>query len=118
MSDDNLRGYVADERCWEPTVDPDAASMPTSGSAFGPGAGSGTPGIADRSSKQRRTCATKGHAMPTVRQATIDLCRKHGLTTWFGNPGSSELTLLEDFPSDFRYLLGLQEMVPVGMADG
>ncbi len=56
--------------------------------------------------------------MPTVRQATIDLLRQHGLTTWFGNPGSSELTLLDDFPGDFRYLLGLQEMVPVGMADG
>ena len=55
--------------------------------------------------------------MVTVRQATIDLLRSKGLTTWFGNPGSSELTLLEDFPSDFRYLLGLQEMVPVGMAD-
>ena len=23
----------------------------------------------------------------TVRQATIDLLRTHGLTTWFGNPG-------------------------------
>lgn len=55
--------------------------------------------------------------MSTVRQATIDLFRSHGLTTWFGNPGSSELTLLEDFPDDFRYLLGLQEMVPAGMAD-
>jgi benzoylformate decarboxylase len=55
--------------------------------------------------------------MLNVRQATIDLFRRHGLTTWFGNPGSSELTLLEDFPQDFRYLLGLQEMVPVGMAD-
>ena len=53
----------------------------------------------------------------TVRQATIDLLRTHRLTTWFGHPGSSELTLLEDFPSDFRYMLGLQEMVPVGMAD-
>lgn len=40
--------------------------------------------------------------MPTVRQATIDLLRQHGLKTWFGNPGSSELTLLDDFPSDFR----------------
>ena len=55
--------------------------------------------------------------MSSVRQATIDLFRRHGLTTWFGNPGSSELTLLEDFPEDFRYVLGLQEMVPVGMAD-
>ncbi|MEU9464804.1 MULTISPECIES: benzoylformate decarboxylase [unclassified Streptomyces] len=56
--------------------------------------------------------------MPTVRQATIDLLRQHRLNTWFGNPGSTELTLLDEFPSDFRYLLGLQEMVPVGMADG
>ncbi|MEU2927215.1 thiamine pyrophosphate-binding protein [Streptomyces sp. NPDC007251] len=40
------------------------------------------------------------------------------INTWFGNPGSSELTLMEEFPTDFRYLLGLQEMVPVGMADG
>ena len=55
--------------------------------------------------------------MITVRQAAIDLFRAHGLTTWFGNPGSSELTLLKDFPRDFRYVLGLQEMVPVGMAD-
>lgn len=55
--------------------------------------------------------------MISVRQATLDLFRTHGLTTWFGNPGSSELTLLEDFPDDFHYVLGLQEMVPVGMAD-
>lgn len=55
--------------------------------------------------------------MVSVREATVDLFRSHGLTTWFGNPGSSELTLLEEFPDDFRYLLGLQEMVPVGMAD-
>jgi benzoylformate decarboxylase len=55
--------------------------------------------------------------MITVRQAVIDLFRAHGLTTWFGNPGSSELSLLTDFPNDFRYVLGLQEMVPVGMAD-
>src|SRR3954453_23200710 len=75
-------------------------------------------GDADRSSEPRREDATKGPAMPTVRQATIDLLRKHGLNTWFGNPGSSELSLMEDFPSDFSYLLGLQELVPVGMADG
>src|ERR1700739_787734 len=55
--------------------------------------------------------------MISVRQATLYLLRTHGLTTWFGKPGSSELTLLEDFPDDFRYVLGLQEMVPVGMAD-
>jgi benzoylformate decarboxylase len=55
--------------------------------------------------------------MPTVREAILDLFRKHNLTTWFGNPGSSELALLQDFPDDFRYFLGLQEMIPVGMAD-
>ena len=54
----------------------------------------------------------------TVRQSALELFRSHGLTTWFGNPGSSELTLLKDFPDDFRYFLGLQEMIPVGMADG
>src|SRR3984885_853059 len=55
--------------------------------------------------------------MTTVRNAILDLLRSHHLTTWFGNPGSSELALLHDFPDDFRYVLGLQEMVPVGMAD-
>jgi benzoylformate decarboxylase len=56
--------------------------------------------------------------MTTVRDALLDLCRAHDLATWFGNPGSSELSLLQDFPDDFRYILGLQEMIPVGMADG
>jgi benzoylformate decarboxylase len=55
--------------------------------------------------------------MATVRHSVIELLRSHQLTTWFGNPGSSELSLLQDFPSDFRYFLGLQEMIPVGMAD-
>jgi benzoylformate decarboxylase len=56
--------------------------------------------------------------MPTVRDATYDLLRAHGLTTIFGNPGSTELPMLADFPDDFHYVLGLQEAVVVGMADG
>ncbi len=56
--------------------------------------------------------------MPTVREATFDLFRAHGMTTMFGNPGSTELPMLADFPVDFRYVLGLQEAVVVGMADG
>jgi benzoylformate decarboxylase len=56
--------------------------------------------------------------MATVREATFDLFRAHGMTTMFGNPGSTELPMLADFPSDFRYVLGLQEAVVVGMADG
>jgi benzoylformate decarboxylase len=56
--------------------------------------------------------------MPTVRDATFDLFRAQGMTTMFGNPGSTELPMLADFPGDFRYVLGLQEAVVVGMADG
>src|SRR5206468_5561406 len=57
-------------------------------------------------------------AMATVRDATYDLLREHELTTIFGNPGSTELPMLADFPDDFEYVLGLQEAVVVGMADG
>src|SRR6478672_1173562 len=56
--------------------------------------------------------------MATVREAAFDLFREHGMTTMFGNPGSTELPMLADFPGDFRYVLGLQEAVAVGMADG
>jgi benzoylformate decarboxylase len=56
--------------------------------------------------------------MTTVREASFDLFRAHGMTTIFGNPGSTELPMLGDFPDDFRYVLGLHEMVAVGMADG
>jgi benzoylformate decarboxylase len=54
----------------------------------------------------------------TVREATYDLLRARGMTTVFGNPGSTELGMLADFPEDFRYVLGLHEAVVVGMADG
>src|ERR687886_991222 len=54
----------------------------------------------------------------TVREATFDFLRERGMTTIFGNPGSTELPMLAGLPSDFRYVLGLQEAVVVGMADG
>ena len=57
-------------------------------------------------------------AVTTVRDAVLALLREHGITTIFGNPGSTELPLVRDFPPDFRYVLGLQESVVVGMADG
>jgi benzoylformate decarboxylase len=53
-----------------------------------------------------------------VRTAVFDLFRTFGLTTIFGNPGSTELPMFRDFPQGFRYVLGLQESVAVGMADG
>jgi len=56
--------------------------------------------------------------MKTVRDATYELLRELGLTTVFGNVGSTEETFLKNFPSDFRYVLALQEASVVAMADG
>jgi benzoylformate decarboxylase len=53
-----------------------------------------------------------------VREAVYDLLRARGITTVFGNPGSTELPFLSGFPDHFRYVLGLQEAVVVAMADG
>jgi benzoylformate decarboxylase len=54
----------------------------------------------------------------TVRESVLRLLRAFRMTTIFGNPGSTELPLFRDFPADFRYVLGLQESLVVGMADG
>src|SRR5947209_8164203 len=56
--------------------------------------------------------------MATVREATLEVFRAHGMTTIFGNPGSTELPMLKELPEDFTYVLGLQELIVVGMADG
>ena len=54
----------------------------------------------------------------TVQEVTYDLLRALGLTTVFGNPGSTEETFLKNFPDDFTYVLGLQEASVLAMADG
>jgi benzoylformate decarboxylase len=54
----------------------------------------------------------------TVKDATLDLLRAFGIKKVFGNPGSTELPLLSDWPDDIDYVLGLQEASVVGMADG
>ncbi len=56
--------------------------------------------------------------MTNVRTATIEILEKLGMTTIFGNPGSTELPMFRDFPDHFRYVLGLQESVVIAMADG
>jgi benzoylformate decarboxylase len=62
---------------------------------------------------------TKTIATPlTVKQATFDLLRAFGINKVFGNPGSTELPFLSDWPDDIDYVLGLQEASVVGMADG
>src|SRR5579862_5118724 len=54
----------------------------------------------------------------TVKQATLDLLRSFGIQKVFGNPGSTELLFLADWPGDIDYVLGLQEASVIGMADG
>lgn len=54
----------------------------------------------------------------TVHDVTYDLLRTLGLTTIFGNPGSTEESFLRDFPDDFSYVLALQEASALAIADG
>ena len=51
----------------------------------------------------------------TVREAVFDFLRRAGVDTVFGNPGSTELRMLRDWPAGLRYVLGLQESVVVAM---
>ena len=66
------------------------------------------------SRKPAKTSATP----VTVKDATLDLLRAFGIRKMFGNPGSTELPFLSDWPDDIDYVLGLQEASVVGMADG
>jgi benzoylformate decarboxylase len=56
--------------------------------------------------------------MRTVLSSTFTILRASGLTTVFGNPGSNELPFIGNLPGDFSYVMGLNEAVVVGMADG
>ena len=56
----------------------------------------------------------------TGRNAFLRLLVEEGVTHLFGNPGTTELAIMEavpDFPQ-LRYVLGLHESVVVAMADG
>src|SRR4051794_5519589 len=65
-----------------------------------------------------RKSAKTAIAGPTVKEATFGLLRGFGIKRVFGNPGSTELPFLSDWPDDIDYVLGLQEASVVGMADG
>jgi len=54
----------------------------------------------------------------SVRDATYELLRELGLTTVFGNVGSTEEPFLKNFPGDFRYVLAPQEASVIAIADG
>jgi benzoylformate decarboxylase len=65
----------------------------------------------------RNSTKTTG-ALVSVKDATLDLLRAFGIKKVFGNPGSTELPFLSDWPDDIDYVLGLQEASVIGMADG
>lgn len=74
--------------------------------------------MANRNASLRWQPKKQTKARATVRDASFELLRALGLTTIFGNPGSTEETFLSRFPSDFTFVLGLQEASVVAMADG
>ena len=61
---------------------------------------------------------SKNSVSLTVKQAVLDFLRSVGIKRVFGNPGSTELPFLADWPDDIDYVLALQEASAVGMADG
>ena len=56
----------------------------------------------------------------TGRDAFLKLLVDEGVTHLFGNPGTTELAIMEAVPRfpELKYVLGLQESVVLGMADG
>jgi benzoylformate decarboxylase len=56
--------------------------------------------------------------MTTVREATLEVLRRHGMHRVFANPGSTEVAFLADLPDDLEFVLGLHEGSVVGMATG
>jgi benzoylformate decarboxylase len=58
--------------------------------------------------------------MTTGRDVLLEVLRTEGVTHLFGNPGSTELPLIDALAGadDLQYVLALQEATVVGMADG
>ena len=60
--------------------------------------------------------------MPVMsgKRAFLDLLKQEGVGIVFGNPGTTELPLMDAFAveNDIRYILGLQEAALMAMADG
>src|SRR3974390_2943536 len=62
------------------------------------------------------------HSLPAMsgKRAFLDLLRQEGVGIVFGNPGTTELPLMDAFAveHDIRYILGLQEAALMSMAEG
>jgi benzoylformate decarboxylase len=53
-----------------------------------------------------------------VREGIKEWLQYHHISHVFGNPGSTEIPFLVDWPETISYVLGLQESQVVSMADG
>ena len=60
--------------------------------------------------------------MPVIsgKRAFLEILKQEGVEVMFGNPGTTELPLMDALAVDneMRYVLGLQEAVVMAMADG
>src|SRR5215216_5737300 len=60
--------------------------------------------------------------MPVIsgKRAFLEILKQEGVEVMFGNPGTTELPLMDALAveTDLRYVLGLQEAVVMAMADG
>jgi benzoylformate decarboxylase len=60
--------------------------------------------------------------MPRIsgKRAFLELLKQEGVDVLFGNPGTTELPLMDAFAvdRDIRYVLALQEAAAMAMADG
>src|SRR5215475_12920600 len=65
---------------------------------------------------------TVGDHMPVMsgKRAFLELLKQEGVRILFGNPGTTELPLMDALAVDneMRYVLGLQEAAVMAMADG
>src|SRR5258707_422821 len=71
------------------------------------------------------TASAQKHAEETLpvisgKRAFLEVLKQEGVEVMFGNPGTTELPLMDALAvdNDMRYVLGLQEAVVMAMADG
>jgi benzoylformate decarboxylase len=71
-------------------------------------------GIANISLREKLLPAMSG------KRTFLELLKQEGVEILFGNPGTTELRLMDALAVDneLRYVLGLQEATVIGMADG
>ena len=79
-------------------------------------------GFADAQPILRLTAFLPENTVPHMsgKRAFLELLKQEGVETMFGNPGTTELPLMDALAVDneMRYVLALQEAAVMAMADG